>query len=347
MPYFILFLKNTVRAFQFFIGCLFVLSNPLVAQKSPSSIFQTLTKEEGAKMTFEIDMTTLLAKKKTNEYVPAKWIGPNGEMYEIEVRARGKFRRKMCEFPPIKLKFKKKAMTAAGLDTLNEIRLIMPCKDSDQGDDLVVKEYLAYRMYETLTPASIHARLIRLTLVDTHTGKKSNLYAVLMEDIEETLARLKSEEIEAFGLPLDSLNVNQTALVCMFEYMIGNTDWDMSMHRNIRFLRGRDPNGKIIPIPYDFDFSGLVSAPYASPSSESGLKTVRERFYMHNGLSKEQSQKAVKQILMMREPLLQLCTNKFLTKKSSDEMTEYLEGFFQNLSASDVMPLKMKNVLMD
>jgi hypothetical protein len=346
MPYFILFLKNMMRPYRLIFGFHLLFTTWLNAQKTPESFFQSMTKEEGTKMTFEVDMTTLLSKKKTNDYITAKWICPDGKAYEVEVRSRGKFRRKMCEYPPIKLKFKKKELVRAGFDTLNEIRLVMPCKDSDQADDLVIKEYLAYRMYETLTPASIHARLIRLTLVDTHTGQKMNGFAVLMEDVEETQVRLKSKEMEAFGLPLDSMNINQTALMCMFEYMIGNTDWDLSMQRNVRFLRS-DNAGKVVPIPYDFDFSGLVSAPYASPSSESGLKTVRERFYMHNGLSVEQSKKAARQILDAQDKIIALCNNKYLSRKANEEMALFLKGFFQTLSSNEVMPSKMKDVLMD
>jgi len=34
-----------------------------------------------------------------------------------------------------------------------------------------------------------------------------------------------------------------------------------------------------VPVPYDFDFSGLVDAPYATPPPEYQLDSVRERYY--------------------------------------------------------------------
>ena len=35
----------------------------------------------------------------------------------------------------------------------------------------------------------------------------------------------------------------------------------------------------MIPIPYDFDFSGLVDAPYATPPDVLKIANVRQRFY--------------------------------------------------------------------
>ncbi|MBK7407129.1 MAG: hypothetical protein IPJ40_03020 [Saprospirales bacterium] len=49
--------------------------------------------------------------------------------------------------------------------------------------------------------------------------------------------------------------------------MISNTDWDLSMSRNIRLMRSRQRKNS--GYSYDFDFSGLVNAFYACPSAES------------------------------------------------------------------------------
>ena len=58
----------------------------------------------------------------------------------------------------------------------------------------------------------------------------------------------------------------------MFEYMIGNLDWSMRAGppgerccHNARLLAGASPAGNLVPVPYDFDFSGLVNPPYAVP----------------------------------------------------------------------------------
>ncbi len=311
------------------------------AQTPKTSIFQSLTADEMPKITMEMDFTTVKANKKTNTYFPATLTTSNGKKWELEVKSRGKYRRKTCEFPPLKLKFKKKMLKSEGLDTLNEVKLILPCFDSDLGSDLVVKEYLIYKMFESLTQACVKVKLIKLTLMDTHTGKKYEAMAMLAEDEEETNNRLKGQVVEQYGLPVDSLQMNQLALVVMFEYMIGNTDWDISMIRNVRTIRATE-SGKIVIIPYDFDFSGFVSAPYASPSSDSGLKSVRDRFMYTNGVDQEHLRKATKRLLSARKDFIALCRCKHLSRNDQDNIINYIESFFAKAESAQDMPTVMR-----
>ena len=73
--------------------------------------------------------------------------------------------------------------------------------------------------------------------------------------------------------------------VGVFEYMIGNLDWAMQAGPAGRQLLPQQPADRrrrrsavLVPVPYDWDFSGLVDAPYAtaarrrstSPASASG-----------------------------------------------------------------------------
>ncbi|HMX40449.1 MAG TPA: hypothetical protein PKD78_08980 [Saprospiraceae bacterium] len=322
--------------------CLLFLLCSLHAAAQPTdtlqSILERLSAVEGAKITLEADMTTIIANKKTNQYFPGSLITEDGRAYAIELRPRGKFRRKISEIPPLKIKFKKKELKALGLDTLNEIKLVLPTEDKAAGDELIIKEYLAYKMFERLTPASVRARLIRLTIRDTHVEKsKKTMYAILVEDEEETCARLKGSPVSDYGLPADSLLSQQAALMVMFEYMIGNTDWEIAMVRNVRLMRSNE-TGRILAMPYDFDFSGLVSAPYASPSSESGLKTVRDRFLMSSGLKLEHLKKANQVLRAAKRDLYDVCRSKFLSKVTAAQMIDYLETFFQIIEANDEVP---------
>lgn len=302
------------------------------------SIFEVLTSVEGAKLTLETDLTTIIANKKTSQYFPGTLITESGKSYSVEIKPRGKYRRKISEIPPLKIKFKKKLLTGEGLDTLNEIKLVLPTTDSDNGDELLVKEYLAYKMFERLTNASVRARLIRITIRDTHVEKsKKTMYAMLVEDEEETAARMKGMPVEDYGIPTDSLILNQAALVVMFEYFIGNTDWEIAMLRNVRLIRSKE-TGKVLVLPYDFDFSGLVSAPYASPSSDSGLKTVRDRFLMSNGLKVEHLRRATQALKSARKDLYEICRSKYLSKSAATEVIAYLDSFYQLVEAKDEVP---------
>lgn len=293
-------------------------------------------------MTLEMDLTTLLANRSSEEYYPALLTLATGKSYQVKVKPKGKYRRKVAEIPPLKVKFSKKTLQEEGLDTLNEFKLVLPCYDNFLGDELIVKEYLIYRMYEHLTPASVRARLVKLALRDTHVEKsRKTLYAILLEDSEETVARLNGVETEQYGLPVDSMMVNQAALVAMFEYMIGNTDWDVSMMRNVRLIRSNE-TAKVLLVPYDFDFSGLVSAPYASPSSESGLLTVRDRFLMANGIPQDALRRATKALRLAKDEFYAICQSRYLSREASAQMVEYLDTFYRQIDSKDEVPARMK-----
>ncbi len=163
----------------------------------------------------------------------------------------------------------------------------------------------------------------------------------MVEDEEETTARMNGKLVEQYGLSPDSLILNQAALVSVFQYMIGNTDWEIAMMRNVRLIKSPE-TGKILVVPYDFDFSGLVGAPYASPSSDSGLKTVRDRFMMANGISTDHLKRAIKIIRSAKDDLYDICRNKHLSRTSSDEMINYLETFFRQVEEKDEVPMMFK-----
>jgi hypothetical protein len=46
---------------------------------------------------------------------------------------------------------------------------------------------------------------------------------------------------------------------------------------NVKLFRGSD--GIHVPVPYDFDFTGLVAASYAKPDERLGLRTIKDRMY--------------------------------------------------------------------
>lgn len=322
-----------------------VLTHTVNAQSLKTSIFQHLAPQDGAKMTLALDMTTLAAMRQSSDYFPAALTDHTGKIYKVEARTRGRFRRKTCEIPPLKLKFSKKELRNLGFDTLNEVKLVLPCFDNPESDQLVIREYLTYRMFEKLTPISVRARLIRLTLEDTHVNRKNQVMAILVEHPEETEKRLGGKMLDVFGIPQDSLVTNQAALVSMFEYMIGNTDWDISMQRNVLLLQNNA--GRVYVIPYDFDFAGAVSAPYASPSTESGLSSIRERYLMATGVSAESLRRATHIIRQSKSDILDLCYSKYLDSGHSADMYRYISSFFAMIEEKGTAPTVMPAPDMD
>lgn len=309
---------------------------------APSTIFEKITAAEGIELTLEADLTTFVGQKKTNNYIPGTLRMKDGKTYTVEIRPRGRYRRKVSQVPPMKIRFSENDLRADDLDTLNEIKIALPSVHNEQGNELIIKEYLAYRMFEKISDAHFRARLVKLNLIDTNKkglGKKK-LFAIFIEDEEEVARRLGGEPEDEYGIKIEKFDQQQVALVVMFQYLIGNTDWDLPMHRNVELFK-RNQSDKLLALPYDFDFSGLVSAPYASPSSESGVKTVRDRFLMSSGVDAEALKSAVGQLKANEKEFYKICRCKYLSNESSIAMVNFLESFFKYMEGKDEAPTVM------
>jgi hypothetical protein len=335
-----------MKTISFFL--LFTLTGLLQATKalgeSTQTVFQYLTKQEGVSMTLECDLTAFVANKRSNDYFPAVLITDDGTAYPVEIKARGRFRRMKAEIPPLKIRFGKGDLQARGFDAYNEIKVALPMEGGAGHNELVVKEYLAYRMFEQLTDTGIRARLVKLSIRDLKDdGKKPQEFsAIFMEDEEEAAARLGGTLVEQYGLATEQLDVQQAALVTLFQYMIGNADWDFEMQRNIRFVQ-LPGSGKILPLPYDFDFSGLVNAPYASPASGSGLDNVRDRILMAKNLPADAMYKARKILIDQKADFYRLCGSGFLSKNTSNQMIRYLNRFFNEIEKEEELPVVLRH----
>ncbi|MCB0633416.1 MAG: hypothetical protein KDD15_26955, partial [Lewinella sp.] len=150
---------------------------------APSTLFEYMDQPEILKVTLEMDIENLLDNKKTNDFFPATFSFQNskGQLsnWDIEVRARGRFRRMSCEFPPLKLKFPKKEMKAEGFGKHNDVKLVTHCADNKEAEENLFREYLTYKMYAELTNVSFRVQLIDITYVDTQTGAETNTYGIL------------------------------------------------------------------------------------------------------------------------------------------------------------------------
>ncbi len=330
-------------------ACLFVLTiataSSLVGQDSlpqPLAVFDYLTSEEGATVQLNLDLVSLLQNRKKAEYIAATLTDETGRTFDLEVRTRGKFRRKRCEIPPIKLKFSKSSLQEAQLDTMNEIKLVLPCAGKEADETLIVREYLVYRMFEKLSPDyCVRARLVRLHLKDKDKKRPQKMLAMLVEHEEQVSGRTRTAVVQEWGIKPEQLREEQAALAVLFEFMIGNTDWDIASCRNIMLLQPAESE-QVYAVPYDFDFSGLVAAPYSSPNSDCKVRTVRDRCLMDYGINADALQRARQTLLEAKSMLYDACRNRYLSLEATEDMTRFLDFFFDALSTSTEIPTRLE-----
>ncbi len=314
---------------------------------SPTTIFEVLMRDGVLDITIETDLTELIHNRRRDDYQPAvlTYKNKDGSMarQNIEVVPRGKYRRRICDFPPVKIKFSKKELLAAGLKKHNNLKLSTHClEDKNAGNYNVFKEYLTYKFYNELTPKSFRVQLVRITYVDAlKQMSKIKRYGFIIEDDEELAERLGGTLCDQINPGAETVSDFDETLMAVFEYMIGNEDWNMAMVRNLKMIEPGE-GSKIIPVAYDFDFSGVVNASYAVPISELGQRHIKDRDYL--GFEAEPA--VMEQVFAhMREKKAiiyhTLSQFKLLPEQERLKIKDYLESFYQVI---DTLPAASRNL---
>lgn len=215
---------------------------------------------------------------------PAKLIVAQSSQSEtsipVQIRTRGHSRLKpdFCTFAPLRIEF---AVNPVGtvFEGQRKLKLGTHCRDQGEYSEYVVREYPVYRMFNALTPRSFRARLAEAHYVDAKSLKPIAVRtALFLEDDDDVARRLEGRISDTTGIRFGQLDSAMTTMTMLFEYMIGNTDLSIKSLHNIRVVL--TPGGTRYPIPYDFDFSGVVNAQYAAPNPLVSLSSVRERIYL-------------------------------------------------------------------
>jgi hypothetical protein len=195
-----------------------------------------------------------------------------------EIRTRGKWRLRECDNPPMRLRVVAGETGGTMFARARRTRVVMPCRNSGDYEQYVLLEYAAYRILEELTPLSYQARLTRLTLVDSASGRRDRQrWAILVEDDEDAAARFGGEAVELPEMEFKDLDQEQTRIVALFQYMIGNPDWILGRLHNVSLVR---MGWVATPVAYDFDWTGFVNPHYGSPDPQLRISNLRQRVYL-------------------------------------------------------------------
>ncbi|HFA49454.1 MAG TPA: hypothetical protein ENJ95_10615 [Bacteroidetes bacterium] len=303
------------------------------------SIFDQISGKDMVDITLVTELDSIITVRNSKTYRPAKLVykDKNGiaHNYHLKVRPRGKFRRRVCDFPPLKLKFSKDELEAAGLNKHNDLKLVSHCLDDEAYNrSLVLREYLAYKLYNQLTPNSFRVQLVRIKYVDKHNKKNKRTHlGFLIEDVDELAERMGGKECDdCFALSEDLINVPQERIASMFEYLIGNTDWSIKMNRNVKLIKME--NGKHVPVPYDFDYSVFVGAPYMRPNSDVGQTGSMERIFMGGAKNADELYSTISYFKTKKEALLKTIRRfQFLEEEDRNAAQLYVESFFEKLDS--------------
>ena len=251
----------------------------------------------------------------------------------VKLSARGHFRRmaRNCTLVPLRVEFPKDGMAGTPFDGQTTLKLGTGCVDSKEYEQITLREYLPYPIFNLVTPLSFRARLARATYVDEKSKKKGNpRVALFIENENDVARRAEGRIVELPRLVFTDLDDETLTRAMLFEYMIGNTDVSIWTPHNIRLVQTR--NRTLSVVPYDFDLSGLVHAPYATPDRRLGLRTVVDRLYRGPCRTTDEFDAAAGAFRAKRGEMLALLDSMREVEPSvRGEMKDYVEGFFRQI----------------
>ena len=312
--------------------------------------FQIFGPEEPLELTVATDFKALTKNKYEDKYQPAQviyrlWDSINISR-EIRIKPRGVLRLKVCAQAPLWVNVKKTEEVFQLLDDLGKLKLVVPCRGTNTYQQYVYSEYLIYKLYNVITDYSFKVRMIRVKYSDTREKlKPGHSYTFIIESHKSLAKRQASMRIENENLNMKLIDPETAAILYLFQFMVGNTDWSIHGLHNIKLIKTLDPTVPYpIAIPYDFDYAGLVNTNYAVPGPHVDIDQVSERVYMGHCLPEETMVNAIHHFLEKKEEFIKTIEeNDYLSESQKRKSLLYLEKFFSILSS----PKRYKFAILD
>lgn len=281
------------------------------------------------------DLKQLIKGKYEEAYQPALIAWHQADtasgVWSVKLRARGNRRKDVCYLPPIKLNFDQDTLAFLDYQPFDKIKVVTQCRASSGYADYLLKEYLAYRLYNILTPASFRVRLVKLTMKDVNDGNTEEMYSIFLEPEEELDARLNAEPVELSTTYFVHLESKEADRLALFQYMIGNTDWNVNNLHNLITIKVPETR-KLTPIPYDFDYSGLVGTNYAVPHESLPIHRVQERYHKGQSIDKAELDALIEEFSALVPQFLSAIEEiERYDARCANEARRYLKPFFDML----------------
>lgn len=307
-------------------------------------------KEEPITLTLKFDIKAYQKTRISEAYQDAELIYQIDDSisitHKVKLKTRGEYRKKFCTIPPFWLNIKKSNIPSNDLDGIRKVKVVTHCKNSDRFSDYLMKEYLVYKLYNIISPYSFRVRLIRVIYVDTGRDNKiTENWAFALEPEKLLAERLDARAIENDRLAMATVNCDVLDRLALFQYMIGNADYSITGRHNIKIIRlhGEGPIGNI-PIPYDFDYTGIVNTSYATPGENLGLANVRERYFLGPCRDEAVHQKVVEELKGHKQELLDVLEQcELLSIRQKIYAVKYIESYFSEAEASKFIEWNLKS----
>ena len=160
---------------------------------------------------------------------------------------------------------------------------------------------------------------------------------MIVEEEKEFAGRVEGKRNKQDRTNTIDLERDAYVKMCFFQYMIANTDWSAPNSHNMEILQ-LPGHEKLVPIPYDFDYAGLVETDYAIPRSSIPIEEVTQRFFLGKYVTEEEALECAEYFLSRKKQIIQACRDfDLLEEKTRDSLVEFLSEFFNMLEDKEVV----------
>ncbi|HEX5238720.1 MAG TPA: hypothetical protein VFW39_09690 [Sphingomicrobium sp.] len=328
---------------------LFVLAAPLAAQQ-PKPLFAG---SDPIHIVIQAPLGTLIHNRQSTAVVSGTLTDPGGQTLPIALSLRGITRRSTdtCDFPPLRVSFAGHPPATSLFAGQSKLKLVTHCRNSPAFQQYLLLEYAAYKMYNVLTPHSFRVRLADVDYRDENGRPIISRLGYFLEDLKDVAHRngMKPTHAPQF-IPVADLSAPDAARYALFEHMIANHDWSMRAGpagkdccHNAELMGPLAPGATVV-VPYDFDFSGFVDAPYATPPDQLHIASVRQRVYRGYCAHNADVIAAARQIREDRPQLIAAITSTpGLEPQTQARAIAFLDRFFADISSDQSVTTKVTN----
>lgn len=272
------------------------------------------------------DWKQLLQHKADKEYQSVN-LRLAGHEFPGRIRTRGHVRLQQCRYPSLKVKLDKSALDSLGFNALNDLKFVIQCSGGDVGLGYVHRERLVYELHALLSP--YHHRTVPVRIVMP--GESDTLSGFLIETEEQLETRYAASVVKKKQVSTRGLERAAYVNMCLFNYMVLNTDWNVFNLHNVECLQLTETKLQI-PIPYDFDYSGLVGTAYATPHEKHDQRSVYEPRWLARHVTAAEFAPVVKTYLAKERAIMDLVANyPMLPKSERRRIKKRLSTFFGQL----------------
>lgn len=261
----------------------------------------------------------------------------------IGITTRGLTRRDIvCDFPPLKLWFNKDENKGTEFRGQSSLKMVTHCERNEKSEQLYIKEFLSYKIYNLITPFSFRVRQLQVTYQEADSNRKPDVFfGFLIEDVDDVADRHDMLELDIKEVEPTELHAEETANYAVFQYLIANLDWaatggpagEMCCH-NGKLIGTSVDDRPVYVIPYDLDSSGLVGARYALPPEGLGVRRVTDRLYRGFCAHNAELPAALDRYRQQRQAIIDLFeNNELLEDKVKRVAVKFLEEFYETLDS--------------